>query len=39
MNRFTATNTKPVTQNVIVMVSSMALQFDASSVRYHGLRK
>jgi hypothetical protein len=38
MNRLIATNTKPVTQNVIAMVSSIVPQFDAIGVRYHGLR-
>lgn len=39
MNRFTATNTKPVTQNEMVMVSSIDPQLEASGVSYHGLRK
>ena len=39
MNRFTATNTAPVTQNVRLTVSSIVSQFDAIGVNHHGLRK
>ena len=38
MNKLTATKTNPVTQNVIVTVSSIASQLDAIGVKYHGLR-
>ena len=39
MNKLMATKTNPVTQNVIVTVSSIAPQLDAIGVKYHGLRK
>ena len=39
MKTVTATNTMPVTQNVIEMVLSMARQLDAIGVKYQGLRK
>jgi hypothetical protein len=39
MNKLTATKTDPVTQNVIDIVSSIALQLEAIGVKYHGLRK
>jgi hypothetical protein len=35
----TATKTNPVIQKVMLMVSSIALQFEAIGVKYHGLRK
>jgi len=38
MNRFTATKTAPVTQNVRFTVSSIICQFDAIGVNHHGLR-
>ena len=38
MNRLTVTNTNPVTQNVIVTVSSIIPQFEAIGVKYQGLR-
>ena len=38
MNKLMATNTNPVTQNVIVTVSSIASQLEAIGVKYHGLR-
>ena len=38
MNKHTATNTPPPTQNVRVIVSSIAPQFDAMSVQYHGVK-
>ena len=37
MNRLTATNTTPVTQNVRSTVSSMVPQLDAIGVNHHGL--
>ena len=37
MNRFTATKTIPVTQNVMCTVSSIIPQLDAIGVKYHGL--
>jgi hypothetical protein len=39
MNRFTATNTPPVTQNVRLTVSSMFPQLDAIGVNHQGLKK
>ena len=39
MNKLTATKTNPVTQKVIVIVSSIVPQLDAIGVKYHGLRK
>ncbi len=39
MNRLTATKTKPVTQNVRWIVSSIAPQLEAIGVKYQGLRK
>ena len=39
MNRLIATNTMPVTQNVIEIVVSIASQFEAIGVKYQGLRK
>ena len=38
MNKHTATNTPPPTQNVRVIVSSIAPQFDAMSVQYQGVK-
>ena len=38
MNRPTATNTTPHTQNVISTVRSMAPQLDAISANHHGLK-
>ena len=38
MNKLTVTNTNPVTQKVIVTVSSIASQLEAMGVKYHGLR-
>jgi hypothetical protein len=35
----TATKTNPVTQNVRLIVSSIATQLEAIGVKYHGLRK
>ena len=37
MKRQTAIKTPPPTQNVRVIVSSIAFQFDAISVQYHGV--
>ena len=37
MNRLTATNTTPVTQNVMSMVLSIVPQFDAIGVNHQGL--
>jgi hypothetical protein len=34
-----ATKTNPVTQNVMLIVSSIACQLEAIGVKYHGLRK
>ena len=39
MNKLTATKTNPVTQNVMLIVSSIAPQLEAIGVKYHGLRK
>jgi diguanylate cyclase (GGDEF)-like protein len=39
INKFTRTNTKPVTTKVISIVSSIWLQFDASGVKVQGLIK
>jgi hypothetical protein len=39
MNTVIATNTIPVTQNVMLIVSSIAPQLEAIGVKYHGLRK
>jgi hypothetical protein len=39
MNRLTATNTNPVTQNVRFTVSSIICQLEAMGVNHHGLRK
>ena len=38
MNKQTATKTPPPTQNVKVMVSSIAPQFEAMSVHHHGVK-
>jgi len=38
MKAFTATKTKPVTQNVTSIVKSIMPQFEARGVRYQGLR-
>tara|TARA_B100001142_G_scaffold319444_1_gene362935 strand:- start:1358 stop:1621 length:264 start_codon:yes stop_codon:yes gene_type:complete len=39
MNKLIATKTKPVTQNVRLIVSSIELQFDANGVNVQGLTK
>ncbi len=39
MNRFTATNTAPVTQKVRLTVSSINPQLDAIGVNHQGFRK
>jgi len=39
MNKLMATKTNPVTQNVMSIVVSIALQLEAIGVKYHGLRK
>ncbi len=39
MNKLTTTKTNPVTQNVIVTVSSIMVQLEAIGVKYQGLRK
>ncbi len=39
MNRFTATNTAPVTQNVRLTVSSIVCQLEAMGVNHQGFRK
>ncbi len=39
MNKLMAMKTIPVTQNVIVTVSSIMPQLEAIGVKYHGLRK
>jgi hypothetical protein len=39
MNKHTATNTAPVTQNDKTIVSSIFPQFEATGVHHHGLQK